>query len=215
VAPLIVLGLVALVSAGAAALRRRWRDAALGFAVTSTGLVEIAVEFLILLGFQVVYGYVYEYIGILVASFMLGLTVGAWVSSGWVVRGRASWRRMEAVQLCICAYPMALLGLLVAATRSGAALPPALAGGAFSLVALAAGVVGGLQFPLAAALHSSGGGSAGTLYGLDLLGSCLGALAVSSVLVATFGLGGVCGLLSALGGLGLVGLAAAGRAKSG
>lgn len=47
---------------------------------------------------------------------------------------------------------------------------------------------------------------AGTLYGLDLFGSCLGALAVSSVLVPVFGLGGVCVMLSGLGALGMVGL---------
>ncbi|MBM4043192.1 MAG: hypothetical protein FJ290_32290 [Planctomycetes bacterium] len=73
--------------------------------------------------------------------------------------------------------------------------------------------MGGLQFPLAAALHSRGAGSAGALYGLDLFGACLGALAVSSVLVPSFGLGGVCLLLAGLAGLGLVALGVAGRAN--
>jgi spermidine synthase len=192
-------------------VRRRWRDGAVAFSVASTGLIEMGVEFVVLLGFQVVYGYVYQYIGVLVAAFMLGLALGAWVSSRWARAGRATWRRMQAVQLCICAYPLLLLGFLVLATRARLAAAPALAGVAFSLVAFAAGFVGGLQFPLAAALHSARNASAGTLYGLDLFGACLGALAVSSVLVPTFGLSGVCGMLCALGALGLVGLAAAGR----
>jgi len=217
VAPLVALALVVAVSTTIPLARRRGRDAALSFSVASTGMIEMAVELVVLLGFQVVYGYVYQYLGILVAAFMLGLTLGAWASSEWVRRGRATWRRMKVVQVLICAYPLCLLGFLILAVRAGQAAALAFAGVSFTAMAFLAGFVGGLQFPLAAALHSRGAASAGTLYGLDLFGACLGALAVSSVLVPTFGLGAVCAMLSGLGALGLVGLAVAGpraRGKS-
>ncbi|MBM4042157.1 MAG: hypothetical protein FJ290_26980, partial [Planctomycetes bacterium] len=180
VAPLALLAIVAAISMAAPLARRRWRDGALAFSVASTGLIEMGVEFTVLLGFQVACGYMYHYIGLLVASFMFGLTLGAWVSSRWVARGQATWRRMVGVQVCICGYPLVLLGLLWVATGTGLGTVPAVAGVSFSLAALIAGGVGGLQFPLAAALHSRGAGSAGALYGLDLFGACLGALAVSS-----------------------------------
>jgi hypothetical protein len=150
----------------------------------------------------------------LVASFMLGLALGAWVSGRWVRAGSATWRRMLLVQLGICAYPLALLGFLWLSAGVRFAAMPAVAGVLFSLAALSAGFVGGLQFPLAVALHSAGAASAGPLYGLDLFGSCLGALAVSSVLVPGFGLPGVCLLLAGLAGLGLLGLLAAARQRA-
>jgi len=209
-APLVLLGVVGALSLAAPLARRRWRDGAVAFAIASTGLIEMGVEFAVLLGFQVACGYVYQYVGLLVASFMLGLASGAWVSSRWVASGRATWRRMEGVQVCICGYPLLLLGFLWVATGTGLGAAPGVAGVLFSLVALSAGLVGGLQFPLAAALHSAGGASAGALYGLDLFGACLGALAVSSVLVPTFGLDGVSVMLAVLGALGLIGLLAAG-----
>jgi len=184
------------------------RDAALSFSVASTGLIEMGVEFSVLLGFQVVYGYVYHYLGVLVASFMVGLALGAWASGRWCSRRSVRWGRMVWVQLAICAYPLVLLGFLLCAPRVGLGAVPELAAVVFSAIALLAGLVGGLQFPLAAALHSTGGTSAGALYGFDLLGSCLGALGVSSVMVPLVGLAGVCWLLAGLGGLGLIGLLA-------
>ena len=205
-APLAILGLLAAVSLAVPLVRRRGRDAALSFAVASSGLIEMAVEFVVLLGFQVAYGYVYHYLGVLVAAFMVGLTAGGWISSRWVTWGRATWRRLVWVQGGLCGYPLALLGFLVVATRTGLGESPLVAALLFSGVATAAGLVGGLQFPLAAAQHSAGETSAGTLYGQDLFGACLGALAVSSVLVPTFGLPTLCLMLSALAGIGWVAL---------
>jgi len=217
VAVVVVLGVVAAVSLPVPLIRGRSRDGVLSFAVASTGVVEMAVEFVVLLGFQVAYGYVYQYVGILMASFMVGLAAGAWVSTRWVARGGATWRRLIGVQALICLYPLILLGFLHLATGTPLAASALFAGVSFSVVALAAGLMGGLQFPVAAALHSGGGRAAGTLYGQDLFGACLGALAVSSVLVPTFGMGAVCLLLAGLGGVGLLGVALvsrAGRAKT-
>jgi predicted membrane-bound spermidine synthase len=138
------------------------------------------------------------------ACFMLGMTLGAWFSSVWVRAGRATWRRLVILQEFLCVYPLAVIAFVVLASGSGIAATPLLSALLFSVLALVAGVAGGLQFPMAAALYSCGSSSAGTLYGLDLFGSCLGALAVSSILVPLLGLGGVCWMLSALAALGLV-----------
>ena len=208
-APSVFLGLLALLALVGGLVWGRARDGALSFSIASTGLIEMGVEFSVLLGFQVVYGYVYHYLGVLVASFMVGLAVGAWGAGEWCRRGRASWARMLAVQLAVCAYPLVLLGFLMLATRAELGSVPELAAVVFSAVALVAGLVGGLQFPLAVALHGQGERSAGALYGFDLFGSCLGALGVSSVMVPLIGLTGVCWVLSALGGLGLIALVAA------
>jgi spermidine synthase len=219
-APLMVLGLIALAALAVPLARGRVGEGAVAFAVASTGLIEMGVEFVILLGFQVAYGYVYHYLGLLVAAFMVGLTVGGAVATRWVRRGWGTWRRLTVVQAGIVAYPVVLLGFLLVTQGAGLAAAPLLAALAFSAVAFAAGLVGGLQFPLAASVRARASGhppaeaswrAAGTLYGLDLFGSCVGALAVSSTLVPLFGLTAVCVMLSGLAALGLLGLLAAGR----
>ncbi|MBL7222460.1 MAG: methyltransferase domain-containing protein [Candidatus Brocadiae bacterium] len=210
-APLGALAFLAIVAAAVPLWRGRARDAALNFAVCSTGFVEMAVEFTVLLGLQVACGYVYHYVGVVLAAFMVGLAAGGWWSSRWVQRGTATWRRLAWVQAAVVAYPLCLAGFLIAATTTRLAAVPLFAAFAFSAVAFLAGLIGGLQFPLAVALRAGRRGVAGTLYGLDLLGSCVGALLVSSVLVPMFGLVVVCVMLSSLAGLGLVVLLACGR----
>jgi len=206
VAAVVLLAVVAVVSAAVPCAQRRWRDAALGFAVASSGVIEMALEFVVLLAFQVAYGYVYQYVGVLIASFMVGLTLGAWGAGRWARRGQATWRRMRWVQGCMCVYPLLLLAFLTLTVGLRGGVAPWVAGLSFTAMAFVAGAVGGLQFPLAASLHSRGGGSAGSLYAADLFGACLGAVAVSSVLVPTFGMVWVCVLLSALGGVALAGV---------
>ena len=67
---------------------------------------------------------------------------------------------------------------------------------AFPLLAFFAGFVGGLQFPLANALwleETPGAArAAGYTYGIDLLGSCLGAVLASALLVPVLGIPQTC-----------------------
>jgi spermidine synthase len=61
----------------------------------------------------------------------------------------------------------------------------------FPVLALASGLLGGYQFPLASEVFFAGSKSdstsLGTLYAVDLAGACLGALAVSAWLLPVFG----------------------------
>ena len=44
------------------------------------GFTLLGLEVLLLLGFQALYGYVYQQLSILVALFMVGMAAGAWLS---------------------------------------------------------------------------------------------------------------------------------------
>ena len=61
----------------------------------------------------------------------------------------------------------------------------------FPALATLAGVLGGCEFALAAEVFLAGANvpqkSMGTLYGIDLLGACLGALLLSAFLLPLFG----------------------------
>lgn len=166
-------------------------------AIGTTGFAEIVVEVVCLLAFQMLYGYVYYMLGIILTGFMLGLVLGGWWMTRWIERGRGSYRAFVVIQAAVCLYPLALMLALVALSKvTFLAQRPVIANVAFSLMTLTAGVVGGLQFPLAAKLHpassESTGVTAATLYGMDLFGACAGALLSSALIIPVMGIPRTC-----------------------
>jgi predicted membrane-bound spermidine synthase len=97
---------------------------------------------------------------------------------------RRDWRRLAWVQGMATAAPLLLC--LILESLAGSLISPA-----FGLLAFLCGLLGGYQFPLASRLFFAGaeGGTrgTGTLYALDLAGSCLGAILFSAWLIPLFG----------------------------
>ena len=155
-----------------------------GCCTAATGSAMIGLEMLLLLGFQAIYGYVYQELAVVVAAFMAGMALG----SGRAMRRRArrGMRVLAITQLLAAAAPLVLLALFPAGSRLG----PAASRIAFPAIALASGMLGGYQFPLAGAIFFADGRAQqqpGTLYALDLAGSCLAAILFSVWLVPVFG----------------------------
>jgi spermidine synthase len=180
---------------------RRYRLVA-GFCVFAMGFTLLGLEILLLLGFQALYGYVYHQLAILVALFMVGMAIGARLAlmgqsvspapSAATSTSRHDLGRLALFQLLAAVSPWALYALF---THLGGVGSPA---GLFAVsqilfpaLALVAGVLGGYQFPVASRLYFAGSGgshqSPGALYGLDLMGACLGAVALSVYLVPVYG----------------------------
>ncbi len=179
-----VLALTALASLLFLLLLRRPR-AGVGFAVASMGMAMIGLEILLLLGFQAIYGYVYHQLAILIAMFMAGMAVGSWR----VLRRKSEpsphdWRRLAWLQGVAAAAPLLLCWVLEG-------LGSSLISPVFGLLAFLCGLLGGYQFPLASRIFFAGAGEGtrgpGTLYALDLAGSCLGAILFSAWLIPLFG----------------------------
>jgi spermidine synthase len=193
------------------------------FAIGTTGFAGMTFDLVVIFAFQTLYGYVYQQIGLLITAFMAGLSLGGW----WMARRvrlhtagddqlpalRAVLLKLEvAVVLYLAAFPLALALLHAQA--------PGPAGSAWVRVALlalnaGAGLLVGLEFPLANAAvlpATSGiGKTAGVLYAADLVGACLGALAVSVALLPALGILETCAFLVVLK-LGSLALVATGRA---
>ena len=137
----------------------------------ATGFTAIGIEILLLVGFQALYGYVYQQLAILVAAFMAGMALG---SRAALARPAAP--PLAAIQLLVAAAPAAVYGLLGLGPLAATAL------------ALACGALGGFQFAAASRHYfARAGRSAGKLYALDLAGSCAGALVVSVYTIPVFG----------------------------
>jgi len=167
VAAAVLVGLVALA---------RWkRRLAVPLAVAVVGLAEMALEVVILFAFQVGHGTLYGRVSLVVTAFMAGLVVGA--QGGRRLVGRA--RPML----------LAVLGGVVALAGLVAVLPLGMPEALYLLLALTAGGLAGMAFPLAVALvGGEEARAAGLLYAADLVGGCLGALATAALAVPLLGL---------------------------
>jgi spermidine synthase len=174
----------------------RGRRAA-ALAVVAMGFTELGLEILLLLGFQALYGYVYQQLTILVALFMVGMALGAWLELRRT-RGRSATplrrelRVLAGLQVLAAASPLLLYGTLVGLERvSGAGGQRVASQMLFPALALVAGFLGGYQFLLASRVYFGGArqcsGSPGVLYGLDLAGACAGALALSLLMIPIYG----------------------------
>jgi spermidine synthase len=155
--------------------------------VFAMGVTLIGLQVLIFLGFQTIYGYIYQEIASILALLMLGLGVGSYLASrrkGNEVRDLASIQGLAVVApLMICC-----LFLLVSWSQPVYWLFEA---GKFSfhLASLGIGFLGGFQFPTASRIYFTGAKkrSWGSIYGLDLLGACVGSLLISVFLIPNYG----------------------------
>ncbi len=210
----IVVGGIVLLAIGLGLSRtRRWRNAPTVVTVVVLGLSGITLEIGILFAFQVLYGYVYYKIGIIIAAFMLGMAIGSYTQGRRVERAGASLRQLTiivaATAVTAAALP-ALFNVLARIASPFAAMMSAELG--FPILTAVIGLLVGTAFPIATGLHISSGATVGeaggTMYAADLVGACLGALLASVLLVPVLGIAGVCYAVAILAGAVLTLLAA-------
>jgi len=166
------------------------RRAIAGFAVGAMGMTLMALQVLLLLGFQAIFGYVYSALAILVGAFMMGLAVGSWWSLRRPYVPVTDLRRLGSLQFLAALAPLLLFGIFEVCARIDGGVGVFLAGRVLLPgIALLCGVVGGYQFPVASRVFFAGRETRGpgALYALDLIGACLGALLLSTYLVPVFG----------------------------
>jgi len=171
--------------------------ASAGFCIALAGLTMISLEVLLLLGFQAIYGYVYHELAILIALFMTGMALGSWwrlrvTRSARSLTPRAGLMRLAGLQILAAMSPVLLYLFFssLAGIRSSGLLV-VVSQIIFPATALLAGVLGGYEFALATEVFFAGSPvpqtSMGMLYGVDLLGACLGTLVLSAFLLPLFG----------------------------
>ncbi|MBN1137260.1 MAG: hypothetical protein JXM73_11790 [Anaerolineae bacterium] len=155
------------------------------------GLGGMVLEVVVLLAFQVVHGYIYGQVGVLVTAFMAGLALGSAIANRRQWLERIINRRHPTSPRTVLIWIQAGLVLFTLSFPLAVALkPPAWT---FAGLALLAGTLGGMAFPLAViCLQSEGeadsGHATGLLYAADLAGGCAGALLASALLVPILGI---------------------------
>ena len=175
-------------------LRRR----ATLLSIMTTGFTQMVIQIAILLSFQIIYGYVYYKLGLIITAFMAGLGMG----SLWIIRIMPKLKKdlnlLIWAQLAICIYPLTLPGILLWLSNSSAGAISWLGSNVlFLFLPIIAGFIGGFQFPLANKIYLGNekkdiGKVAGLSYGMDLFGSCLGAFLTAIFLIPILGIPKTC-----------------------
>jgi spermidine synthase len=184
-----------------------WTRRAAVTAVAVQGTAEISLAILIILGFQSVFGSSYLEVALVVAAFMGGLAAGSWYYGARATK-KALDDRQNIVNILgfTAVLAIGLTPVFYLVGNWGVLLPDLLIHVLFLLLAALAGLAGGLQFPAAVRLLEETGRprAAGLLYGVDLVGSAVGAIVVSVIIIPLMGFARTGLLLAAVLGAAIV-----------
>jgi spermidine synthase len=148
------------------------------------GFAASSLEVLLLVAFQILYGYVYEMLGLIVTLFMAGLAVGSLGRSRVISHPKVG--HYVGIQLAIALYCILLPFVLMLLRGFENSL--VLVHGAVFLLAFFVAALVGMEFSIAAELRAGEQQRiASELYGIDLIGSALGALLVAVVFIPVLG----------------------------
>jgi len=157
-------------------------------AVFSTGFAASAVEVILLMGFQIVYGSTYQQVSLIVTMFMIGLGIGSYLMRRWLPRRTR--KDLAWLQLALAIFALCVPGALLSLGRldelsSGSALVWAI----IPLLTVGLAVLVGMEFPLGGKVDVQGPTStASRIYTADYIGAALGALLVSTLLIPLLGI---------------------------
>lgn len=187
-------------------LRRRITKlgtASVAIAVVTTGFAGMAFDMVLILAFQSLYGYVYQMIALLIATFMVGLAIGSTLMIRIMSRAANSKSVLIKLESLVLAYSILVPAMLVVLhSHMGQPVIFALVQVVIFLLSLVSGVLIGSEFPLANKIYLGGtnrvGEVAGALYASDLLGAWAAAILVSIWLIPVLGIVSTCILIACL-----------------
>jgi len=154
------------------------------FGVFTGGFAASSTEVLLLVGFQILYGYVYQMIGLIVTVFMAGLALGSfYVYKTSAKSGVAGYIRVQ-FSIGISSALLPVVFIILQGVTASTFLIHAIF---FMLTFIIAALIG-IEFAGASRLQRGKTASvASELYGVDLIGSAIGALAVTAYLIPMLG----------------------------
>jgi len=176
---------------------------ALLLAVALCGFNGITLQLVNLVSFQIIYGYVFYKLTVIITCFMLGLTFGAWLAIRKLKDIANDKKSFIIIQCGFLVYflclPVLLVKLAHFSTNPMIFLGENLI---FPLLSVLAGFLGGLQFSLANRIYLGSedevGKTAGLTYGFDLAGSFLATILVATAMVPLFGILNTCNIVALL-----------------
>jgi spermidine synthase len=156
--------------------------------VFCVGFSSMTLELAVIFAFQIIYGYVFRMIGIIIAVFMLGCAAGAYISARHIKKAKK--KHIKIILAAMIFYSLilpSLLRWLYSLSLHGMRTITAM--GIFPVLIAFVGLLTGLIFPVAARLifRRSIPKTAGKVYNADLIGSSLGAIVSSAIIIPLLG----------------------------
>jgi spermidine synthase len=173
----------------------RMRRLSIPYSIATTGFAGMAFDLLLIFAFQVLFGFVFHWVGLLVAAFMGGVGAGGFVMTAVLPRIKNDLALFIKLEMAVGIFALLLpLVILAVAPHLGNAAVFVLAQLLFLLLSFIAGALIGLKFPLANRMylgHSPNlSRTAGLLYSADLMGGWTGGIIAAVVLLPVLGLVG-------------------------
>ncbi len=155
------------------------------------GFSVICLEVMLILGFQILYGYIYSKITIIIASFMGGLALGGWTALKIIKDKSKALNWLKKTQLIISFLPVILA--VSFPILSGTEKLFHLTEIYLIMLIIISGFLGGCHFQFANTLYmedslKNSKKDFGIIYSADLLGSSIGALLISSFIIPLSGI---------------------------
>jgi spermidine synthase len=177
--------------------RKRFFRGGILLAIFTTGFAGMIFDLMLIFTFQSIYGHVFSWIGLLVASFMAGAACGAMLVATVMDRIKDCYKFFLRIELAIICFSIGCLLIFYFPTAKLWGLEAFfLSRTLFLVISFIGGYLVGSQFPLANKLYLGDDTSitktAGTLYSADLLGGWLGGVLGAVVLLPVLGLVGTC-----------------------
>jgi spermidine synthase len=174
----------------------RFFRAGIALSIITTGFAGMIFDLMLIFTFQSIYGYVFSWIGLLVASFMAGAAGGAMLITTVLARIKNCFKLFIIIELAIICFsigcPFIFLALHEYLGSPGVFFFRTL----FLVISFICGLLIGSQFPLANKIYlrnsTSLSKTAGLLYASDLLGGWFGGIIGAVVLLPVLGLVGTC-----------------------
>jgi spermidine synthase len=177
--------------------KTRFFQQSISLSIITTGFAGMIFDLMIIFTFQSIYGYVFSWIGILVASFMAGAACGAIIITTVLARIKNSLKLFFRIELTIICFSITFPFVFLAAhAYLGSSDFAFIFKVLFLVISFISGLLTGSQFPLANELYLQNSKSisqtAGLMYASDLLGGWFGGVLGAVVLLPVLGLTGTC-----------------------
>ncbi len=169
-----------------------------GLGMFAAGFTGASIEIVLLMAFQVIYGYVYHIIGLIITVFMAGLAAGSLYY--YKIMPVINMKKFRNLQFSLGGMSVLILLILYLFSifKPNMVLVHAFI---FALMFITAGLIG-MVFSMAAKLNQAGIAQAtGETYSADLIGAAIGSLVMSVFLIPLLG---IINVLFLVGGLSIL-----------
>jgi len=177
--------------------------------MTTTGVAGMIYELVLIFGFQSLYGFVFHWIGPLIAAFMVGAALGSMIMNSLMERIKGRVDLFIKIEAAMIGYSLVLPLIFIAMSR-GFERPGSffIIQVGFVLLSVLSGLLIGAEFPLANKIQldaskqgevkSRFSSTAGLLYGCDLLGGWVSGILGAVFLLPVLGLFETCFLVGGI-----------------